>query len=210
MEEVVQYFEDEHHARVRSSCLSPLGLCLVQFSSPMVKEAMINMSPHQLDDVREIVVVKNDRGRNIRNCPFTGTCWIMFLGFPLDFQTREIISQTVGLFGTVLTWTSNVRCHSRILLHCKVTMINRVPRSLIICEGSAIGDNGQSWTVPVFVLNSQHNNVDEADEDHIPPNGNPHPEHAHFQFANQGNHGQGNFEDVGDLDEVQQMNEDQG
>jgi hypothetical protein len=56
----------------------------------------------QLDEVREIVIVEHDRGINFRNCPFTRTCWIMFLAFPLDFQTREIISQAVGLFGSVI------------------------------------------------------------------------------------------------------------
>lgn len=85
MDEVVAYFEKEHGVRVQSSYLSPLGLCLIQFYSPVVRQAMINMSPHQLDAVREIVVEEHDRGINLRNCPFTRTCWVMFLAFPLDF-----------------------------------------------------------------------------------------------------------------------------
>jgi hypothetical protein len=63
---------------------------------------MISRSPMQLDIQREIVIVEHDRGINFRSCPFTRTCWIMFLAFPLDFQTREIISQAVGLFGSVI------------------------------------------------------------------------------------------------------------
>lgn len=35
MDEVVDYFEEVHRVRVLSSCLSPLGLCLVQFRSPV-------------------------------------------------------------------------------------------------------------------------------------------------------------------------------
>ena len=76
--------------------LSPLGLCLVQFHYPTAKQAMINLSPLQLDGVREIVVQALDRGINLRSCPFTRTCWVMFLAFPLDFQTKEIILQAVG------------------------------------------------------------------------------------------------------------------
>jgi hypothetical protein len=85
MDEVMDYFEEVHHVRVLSSCLSPLGLCLIQFQSPVTRQAMINQSPHQLDDVHEIVVEEHDRGLNLRNCPFTRTCWIMFLACPLDF-----------------------------------------------------------------------------------------------------------------------------
>jgi hypothetical protein len=85
MDEVVQFFEEEHHVRVQSICLSPLGLCLIQFHSLVARQAMINMSPHQLDAVREIVVEEHDRGINLRNCPFTRTCWVMFLAFSLDF-----------------------------------------------------------------------------------------------------------------------------
>ena len=74
MEEVVEYFEEVHRVRVQSSCLSPLGLCLIQFSSPIARQAMINLRPHQLDAMREIVVEEHDRGIKLRNCPFTRTC----------------------------------------------------------------------------------------------------------------------------------------
>jgi hypothetical protein len=107
----------------------------VQFSSSLERQVMINLSPIQLDDVREIVIVEHDRGLNFRSCPFTRTCWIMFLAFPLDFQTRDIISQAVGLFGSVKNWIDNSRCRSRILLRCNVTLVSRIPRSIIISEG---------------------------------------------------------------------------
>lgn len=113
MDEVVNYFEHEHPVRVLSSCLSPLGLYLIQFNSPIARQTMVNHSPYQLDAVREIVVEEHDRGLNLRNCPFTITCWVMFLAFPLDFQTRDIISLAVGHFGTVVTWTNNSMCKSK-------------------------------------------------------------------------------------------------
>lgn len=128
-----------HQVRICSSCLSPLGLCLIQFGLPVARNTMISLSPHQLDAVREILVEEHDRGRNLHACPFTRTCWIMFLGFPLDFQTLDIISQVLGLFGTIATWTGNSRCRSRVLLRCRITQVNRVPRSLIIAEGNPIG-----------------------------------------------------------------------
>jgi hypothetical protein len=130
---------------------------------------MVNLSPHQLDEVRVFTVEEHDKGLNLRSCPFTRTCWVMFLAFPLDFQTRSIISQAFGLFGDVITWTDNSRCKSRILLRCKVSLVSRIPRSLIISEGSTVGASGNSWTVPVFVLDSHLNDIEPADEDQSPP-----------------------------------------
>jgi len=110
----------------------------------------------------------------------------MFLAFPLDFQTRDIITQAVGHFGTIITWTSNSRCKSRLLLRCKVTLVRRIPRSLLVCEGNTRGNNGSSWIVPVFVLGpTQFADEFGADEDQIPPNGNQLLENAHFLNDNQ-------------------------
>jgi hypothetical protein len=211
MEEVVAFLEEEQHAVIRSYCLSPLGLCLLQFSSSLERQVMISRSPMQLDIQREIVIVEHDRGINFRSCPFTRTCWIMFLAFPLDFQTREIISQVVGLFGSVINWIDNARCCSRLVLRCKVTLVSRIPRSIIISEGNPMGDHGHSWTVPVFVLNSAQNDVMAGDEDPVPGNGNPHPVHLQQNVNNgNGNPILGFFEAVQDLDEVQQANVDHG
>ena len=116
MEEVVEFLEVEHRVRVRYSYLSPLGLCLVQFHSLIVRQILVDQSSLQLDVEREVIIQEHDRGINVRSCPFTRTCWVMFLAFLLDFQTREIISQVVSLFGSVATWTNNHRCKSRILL----------------------------------------------------------------------------------------------
>lgn len=126
----------------------------------------------------------------------------MFLSVPLDFQTHEIISQAMGHIGTIATWTDNRHCKSRILLKCKVTRVSGIPCSMIICEGNPPGDGGNSWTVLVFVLSSQLNDVAARDEDQIPINGNPHSEQVQAQNNNQENPIQGNFEDAGDLNKV--------
>jgi len=185
MEEVVEFLEVEHRVRVRYIYLSPLGLCLVQFHSLIVRQIFVDQSSLQLDVEREVIIQEHVRGINVHSCPFTRTCWVMFLAFLLDFQTREIISQVVSLFGSVATWTNNHRCKSRILIQCKVTLVSRVPRSVLICEGNPIGDNRSSRSVPVFVLSDHHNDVLTADEDQIPPNGNPHLLTITFYMQNQ-------------------------
>jgi hypothetical protein len=74
-----------------------------------------------------------------------------------------------------------------------------------------MGDQGNSWTVPVFVLNSAQNDVMVGDEDPIPGNSNPHPEHPQQNEGNgNGNQFPGFFEAVQYLDEVHQENVNQG
>jgi hypothetical protein len=128
----------------------------------------------QLDEMREIEIVEHHRGINFCSCPFTRTCWVLFLAFPLDFQTREIITQAVGWFGSVISWIDNSRCYSRLVLRCNVTLVSKIPRSIVISKGNPLRDHGSSWAVPIFVLNSVQNDVMAGDEDPIPGNGNPH------------------------------------
>jgi hypothetical protein len=116
------------------------------------------------------------------------------------------LQQVVGLFGSVVTLTDNTRFRSRILLICRVTFVSRILRSIVISESGTVADGGHSWTVPVFVLDSNPNHVLPGDEDPIPHNGNPHPEINQQMDEDHPGH----FEDVGDLQEVQQANLDQG
>lgn len=136
---------------------------------------MINLGPHILPKGREITLEHHDRGLNLRDCPFARTCWVLFLCFPLDFQSRNYIEQAVNIFGTVLTWTNNDNYKSRVLVRCSVLHVSKIPRSVIVCKPRLVGGAGQSWLVPVFVLNSQNNDQLPADEDPIPQDGNPHP-----------------------------------
>jgi hypothetical protein len=74
MEEVAAFLEEDQHVVIRSCYLSPLGLCLVQFSSFLERQVMISRSPMQLDEMREIEIVEHNRGLKFRSCPFTRTC----------------------------------------------------------------------------------------------------------------------------------------
>jgi hypothetical protein len=207
--EVVTFLEEVQHAVVRSCCLSPLGLCLVQFSSSLEWQIMISRSPMQLDEVREIAVVEHDRGLTFTvvhsHVPVESCFW----HFHWFSDVRDYLASR--LFGSIANSIDNVICRSRIILRCEVTMVSRIPKSIIISEGNAMGDHGNSWTVPIFVLNSNPNDVMAGDEDPIPVNGNPHPEHPQ-QNADEdfGNQFLGIFQAVQDLNEIQQENVNHG
>ena len=98
----------------------------------------------------------------------------MFLGFPLDYQLPEFVRAAVAPFGRLLNWLEGPN-KSRVLAKCLLLSPERVPRSLVISQGTLIGGAGRSWSVPVFIINGQFPDVFPQDEDPVPFDGNPHP-----------------------------------
>lgn len=90
IDQVVAFFEDVHRIIVRSCCPSPLGLCLIRFSTAIARQAMISLSLMHFVGNRNISMVEHDRGINLCNSPFTRTCWVMFLAFRLIFRLGKL------------------------------------------------------------------------------------------------------------------------
>jgi len=100
----------------------------------------------------------------------------MFLAFPLDYQKDLFIRAAVAPFGRLLEWYRDDN-RSRSLVQALILSADRVPRSLIISCGTLIGGMGRSWSVPVYILNGNFPNAFPADDDPVPFDGEPHPEH---------------------------------
>ncbi|TVT99435.1 hypothetical protein EJB05_55207, partial [Eragrostis curvula] len=173
--DVIAFLEDEYNARIRSSSLSPLGLGLLQFASPTQRQSLIDLSPLPFGPHQHIRVAKHDRGLNLRTCNYTRECTIMFLAFPLDYQTMDYIKAAVAPFGRLLYWDSSDNNKSRVLVRVLVLSPDRIPRSLIVSQGTMLGGNGRSWAVPVYILDGVFPDVFPGDEDPVPANGDPHP-----------------------------------
>ncbi|TVU08508.1 hypothetical protein EJB05_41913, partial [Eragrostis curvula] len=187
LDDVVAFLEDEYNVRIRSSSLSPLGLGLLQFASPTQRQSMIDLSPLPFGPHHQITVIQHDRGLNLKACNYSRECTIMFLAFPLDYQSMDFMKAAVAPFGRLLYWDSNSTNKSRVLVRVLVLSPDRVPRSLVVSQGTMLGGNGRSWTVPVYILDGQFPDIFPADEDPVPDDGNPHPlpHHAPQIIGNQ-------------------------
>jgi hypothetical protein len=98
----------------------------------------------------------------------------MFLSFPLDCQREEFIIAAVAPFGRKLHWHQGPN-KSRTLVRCLILAPERILRSVVISQGTALGGNGRSWSVPTFILGDNLPDVLPGDEDPTPSDGNPHP-----------------------------------
>ena len=67
---------------------------------------------------------------------------------------------------------------SRILVQALILSPDWVPRSFVVSRGTLIGGMGRSWSVPIYILNGNFPDAFPADEDPMPFDGEPHPEHG--------------------------------
>ncbi|TVU17546.1 hypothetical protein EJB05_33589, partial [Eragrostis curvula] len=183
LEDVIQFLEEELNVRIRSSSFSPLGLGLLQFQSPTQRQSMIDLSPIPFGPLHQITVVQHDRGFNLKACNYIRECTIMFLAFPLDYQSMDYIKAAVAPFGRLLFWDSTDNNKSRVLVRVLVLSPDRIPRSLIVSQGTMLGGQGRSWTVPVYILDGGFPDAFPGGEDPVPLDGNPHPLPHHLPAA---------------------------
>ncbi|CAN6196796.1 unnamed protein product [Urochloa humidicola] len=183
LRDVVEHLEDEFPVRILSHYRSPLGLGLVQFQSASQRQSLIDLSPIPFFNNSTIRVIKHDEARNQRACNYTRLCRLMVLAFPLDYQTMDFFKAAVAPFGRLITWYESPN-KSKTILDCLVLSPHRIPRSMVVSQGSLLGGNGRSWTAPVYIIGGQFPDGFPADEDPVPVDGNPHPAHGFIAHAN--------------------------
>jgi hypothetical protein len=100
--EVVREFLDDHMgAKVRDIQPTHLGQALVQFVHIHDRDSLVNNSLHPYDDV-EFSLVRHNQGRNWQALNFNRECWLMLMGFPLDYWNNEAIQSVLASFGRVI------------------------------------------------------------------------------------------------------------
>jgi hypothetical protein len=90
----------------------------------------------------------------------------MLLGYPLDLTESAILTHVCAPFAKVLHWNNEDASLSRVLLKVLVEDdLLEVPRSLVIKMGRESDGRGRSWTVPVYIFNSDIIDAGPAHED---------------------------------------------
>jgi hypothetical protein len=97
--EVCTILERDHNAPVTGWVYS-IGVGLVRFASPAIRDQLIASGPHVMDDEEHVFsVIRHDEGFNVRSPVFEREAWVLMLNFPLDYQTNYYVNKAVSLFG---------------------------------------------------------------------------------------------------------------
>lgn len=82
--EVLEEFFVERHVGFSEMQPSHLGQAIVCFNSPADRDALVLNSPLPMGDV-QVSFVRHNQGRNWRRVNFNHECWVMLIGFPIDY-----------------------------------------------------------------------------------------------------------------------------
>ncbi|KAM0894003.1 hypothetical protein ACQ4PT_024742 [Festuca glaucescens] len=73
------------------------------------------------------------------------------------------------------TWNSNDPVTDRVLVYASFPSPQFVARDVVFGKFASVGGVKESWIAPVYILMVDFANALPADEDQMPPDGNPHP-----------------------------------
>jgi hypothetical protein len=185
LQQVSEFLEQAFGVNVVSIFPSPLGLGLFQFENPIHREELLDASP--INFAHGVISVhKHDEAlANFRTCNYIRESWIMFLGFPLDYQVQTFVDVVVvAPFGRLNRWYEGPN-KTRVIARCLLLSPYQVPRSLRVSPRTLLGGGGgRSWTVPTYILNGNFPDGFPQDEDSVPLDGVLHHVNAVINEAN--------------------------
>jgi hypothetical protein len=163
----------------------PFGLGLFTMVDTLTADTVAGLT-FEVDEITSVTFVKHDDARNMRITSFGQEVWVMFLGFPLDYQTTHYVTMAVHDFGRLSVWHRPRENKKFVLTKVWIVHPKFIPKSFIMwqLEGAR-----WSWTMPVILLRSSDWNAHVHDvppaDDPEPEDGNPHPFYDLEQTAEQ-------------------------
>jgi hypothetical protein len=162
---VREYLVEHRQLGVRDIQRSHLGQVLVQFSSILERDNLVLLGPQQYLDA-SFTVQRHNGAWNHRALYFNRECWLMLLGFPLDYRSSEHLQVAIGSFGRLILWEEDRRNIFRTLLRVRVTSLEEVPQFIVFSD--ADGFLGDSWTVQCEIIQQSLLGGQPQDEDPVP------------------------------------------
>jgi hypothetical protein len=160
---------------------SVFGVGLFQLGSPHSREALVQHGAFNLLNNSTVRFVNVDEcEENHRVVQGFRTGWLMFLGIPPDYRNDYDITNAVPTFGKFHYWSSDDPIKSRALVYASFPSPALVPRDVVFGKFASVGGVRKSWTAAVYILTADFAEALPADEDQMPPDGNPHPLPGHL------------------------------
>lgn len=109
----------------------------------------------------------HNRGANARRVQFNRECWLMLVGYPVDYRNIDDISDAIRPFGRLLFWQRD-NVLERIIIKARVTELVDVPHYIVISESD--DHEGISLTAQCEIIKQNMLGELLQDED-FPPGG---------------------------------------
>ncbi|KAM0912257.1 hypothetical protein ACQ4PT_012946 [Festuca glaucescens] len=157
------------------------GVGLYQFSGPTAVSALVQHGEYNINANTTVRFVPVDRARNHRAEQGFRKGWLMFVGMHPDYRNDLDIANAVSTFGKFLYWNHTDPILERVLVYAAFSSPAVVPRDVVFGRFATVGGVKDSWNVPLFILTAEFAEELPADEDPMPPDGNPHPMPGNLQ-----------------------------
>lgn len=128
-----EFLVDNRGIRIRDIQRSHLGQALVRFDWVIDRDHFVHNSPHPFGDV-EISFRRHKEGINFRALNFNRECWLLLLGFPLDYWEHEYIESAIASFGRLTFWEEDRRHMTRVLIKARVTELEDIPQFIVFID----------------------------------------------------------------------------
>ncbi|KAK1615922.1 hypothetical protein QYE76_021439 [Lolium multiflorum] len=174
--DIIRDFIVNHHQRAVENmqpCL--FGVGLFQLRSPASVAALVQQQPFEIADNVLVRFVHHNNRNNHRLVQGARRGWIMVLGIPFDYRNDYDISNAVAAFGKFHHWHQDDVFKERTMIYITFDSPASVPRDIVFGNYANIGDLKETWTAPCYVMGADFVYDLPADEDQMPPDGNPHP-----------------------------------
>jgi hypothetical protein len=149
--------------------------------SPNSRDALVQHAPFHLEHNFFVRFIRPDEAQeNFRAVQGFRRGWLMFLGIPPDYRNDYDIANAVSTFGKFHFWNNEDPIKCRALVYASFPSPSLVPRGVVFGKYAAVGGVRCSWTAALYILSADFVEVLPADEDQMPPDGNPHPLPGHL------------------------------
>ncbi|CAM0951808.1 unnamed protein product [Alopecurus aequalis] len=175
LQQIVNHIAQNHPGQVLSFSESAVGVAVIRMNDHLHRDLLVDSAAVPFGNGRILSFAKHDEGENFRATVYTRLGWIMLLNLPMDYRNEDFLRDAVSKFGKLRSWLRDDPSPVRTLIKLAYGGARDIPRSIVVREKQRFGGNVVSWTVPVFILNSENADVVPGDESPPPADGNPHP-----------------------------------
>lgn len=122
----------DHGARTDDHEMYPFCVGLVRFEDQLIRDALVDTSPHALGNHSTFTLLRHDEGPNMRRPLIEREAWTMLLAFPMDYQTEYHLIKEVSCFGRITYWHRPGHCNAHVIVRVLINEVALVPFSLVV------------------------------------------------------------------------------